>query len=317
MDRRRLLLFSGNASRELAEDIAICLRSQLGKRVLDKYPDTETRVEVHENVRGADTFIIQSIARPVNDSIMEVILMADALKRASAYRITAVIPYFAYARQDRKVKPRVPISAKLMADLLCASGIDRVLTMDLHAAQIQGFFDLPVDNLYASPVFLPYIREHFSDNLVVVAPDAGGVPRARAYVDHLHAELALIDKRRDEPGKARAISIVGEVSGKRAVILDDMVDTGGTLVEAAKALEKNGASEVHAICTHPVLSGPAVQRLKDAPIESLVFTDTLPLPTEAEGVAKIKVLSTATLFCKAIHSIHFEESISSLFELRH
>lgn len=317
MDRRKLLLFSGNASLELATDIAICLRTQLGKRLLEKYPDTETRVEIHENVRGADTFIIQSIARPVNDSIMELILMADALKRASAHRITAVVPYFGYARQDRKVKPRVPISAKLMADLLSSSGIDRVLTMDLHAAQIQGFFDLPVDNLYASPVFLPFIREHFVNDLVIVAPDAGGVPRARAYVNLLHAELALIDKRRDEPNKARAMHIVGKVEGKKAVILDDMVDTGGTLVEAANALVNNGASEVHAICTHPVLSGPAVQRLKDSPIESLVFTDTLPLPEEAEEMAKIKVLSTAKLFCKAIHSIHFEESISSLFEIRH
>lgn len=310
-------LFSGNSNPDLAAQICECLGIMLGKALVTTFNDGEIRVEIGENVRGADVFVVQSGAQPVNDHLMELLLMVDALKRASARRITAVIPYYSYARQDRKNKPRVPITARLVADLITRVGTHRILAMDLHAGQIQGFFDIPVDNLYASPTLLPYIRGTFDGNLVVVSPDAGGVPRARAYASRLKASLALIDKRREEPGKAKAMNIIGEVSGKTAIILDDMVDTAGTLVEATKALLEKGAKEVHACVTHPVLSGPAVERIENSLLTSLVVTDTLPLKPEAAQCSKIHVLSTSSLFCQAIKSIHNEDSISSLFEIQH
>jgi ribose-phosphate pyrophosphokinase len=281
------------------------------------FSDGEIRVEIAENVRGADVFVVQSGAHPVNDHLVELLVMIDALKRASARRITAVIPYYGYSRQDRKNKPRVPITARLVADLITSAGTHRILTMDLHAGQIQGFFDIPVDNLYASPVLLPYIREHFNHNLVIVSPDAGGVPRARAYAQRLKVGLALIDKRRVDVNEAEALNIIGEVADKTAIILDDMADTAGTLVEATKTLLDKGAMEVHACVTHPVLSGPAVERIENSALKSLVVTNTLPLRPRAALCDKIKVVSTARLFSQAIKSIHNEDSISTLFEIQH
>jgi ribose-phosphate pyrophosphokinase len=248
---------------------------------------------------------------------MELLAIIDALKRASARRITAVMPYYGYARQDRKNKPRVPITARLVADLLTEVGTDRVLTMDLHAGQIQGFFNIPVDNLYASPILLPHIREKFRNNLVIVAPDAGGVPRARAYASRLGAGLALIDKRRADDNQAEAMNLIGEVKNKTAVILDDMIDTAGTLVEAARTLLENGANGVHACCTHAILSGPALDRLARSPFGSVVVTDTLPERAGKENLTNLKVLSSALLFAEAIKSIHNEDSISRLFEIQH
>ncbi|MEJ5365623.1 MAG: ribose-phosphate pyrophosphokinase [Desulfosoma sp.] len=312
-----LKIFSGNSNLELAQKICDSLEIPLGRALVTTFSDGEIRVEVGENVRGADVFVVQSGAPPVNDHLMELLVMIDALKRASARRITAVIPYYSYSRQDRKNKPRVPITARLVADLITSVGTDRILTMDLHAGQIQGFFDIPVDNLYASPILLPYIREHFNHNLVVVSPDAGGVPRARAYAQRLPAGLALIDKRRVDVNQAEVMNIIGDVAGKTAIILDDMADTAGTLVEATRALLDRGASEVHACVTHPVLSGPAVERIEKSELKSLVVTDTLPLRPQAAHCDKIKVVSAARLFSQAIKSIHNEDSISSLFDIQH
>jgi ribose-phosphate pyrophosphokinase len=312
-----LKIFAGNSNPELAQKICDCLEIPLGRALVSTFSDGEIRVEVAENVRGADVFVIQSGMHPVNDHLMELLVIIDALKRASARRITAVIPYYSYARQDRKNKPRVPITARLVADLIAGAGAHRILTMDLHAGQIQGFFNIPTDNLYASPVLLPYIREHFDSNLVIVSPDAGGVPRARAYASRLHADLALIDKRRIDANKAEAMTIIGEVAGKTAIILDDMVDTGGTLVEAARTLLEKKARDVHACVTHAVLSGPAVERLEHSAIQSLVVTDTLPLRPSAAQCPKIIVVNTSRLFCQAIRTIHNEDSISSLFEILH
>lgn len=312
-----LKIFSGNSNLELAQKICDSLEIPLGRALVTTFSDGEIRVEVGENVRGADVFVVQSGAPPVNDHLMELLVMIDALKRASARRITAVIPYYSYSRQDRKNKPRVPITARLVADLITSVGTDRILTMDLHAGQIQGFFDIPVDNLYASPILLPYIREHFDHNLVVVSPDAGGVPRARAYAQRLPAGLALIDKRRVDVNQAEVMNIIGDVEGKTAIILDDMADTAGTLVEATRALLDRGASEVHACVTHPVLSGPAVERIEKSELKSLVVTDTLPLRPQAAHCDKIKVVSAARLFSQAIKSIHNEDSISSLFDIQH
>lgn len=312
-----LKIFSGNSNLELAQKICDSLEIPLGRALVSTFSDGEIRVEVGENVRGADVFVVQSGAPPVNDHLMELLVMIDALKRASARRITAVIPYYSYSRQDRKNKPRVPITARLVADLITSVGTDRILTMDLHAGQIQGFFDIPVDNLYASPILLPYIREHFNHNLVVVSPDAGGVPRARAYAQRLPAGLALIDKRRVDVNQAEVMNIIGDVAGKTAIILDDMADTAGTLVEATRALLDRGASEVHACVTHPVLSGPAVERIEKSELKSLVVTDTLPLRPQAAHCDKIKVVSAARLFSQAIKSIHNEDSISSLFDIQH
>jgi ribose-phosphate pyrophosphokinase len=310
-----LRIFTGNSNPELARNICTHLGLPLGEALVTTFSDGETRVEFGDNVRGRDVFLIQSTCPPANQNLMELLIMIDAVKRASARRITAVIPYFGYARQDRKVAPRVPITAKLVADLLSTTGADRVLTLDLHVGQIQGFFDIPVDNLYASPVMIPHIRENFDDDLAIVSPDAGGVARARAYAKRLGASLGLIDKRRDAPGKAKAMHLIGEVLGKETVILDDIIDTGGTLTQAAEVIMQRGARNVNACCTHAVLSGPAVQRLTDSPLNRLVVTDTIPLSAEARKCDKIVPLSVAHLFARAILSIHQEDSISSLFEI--
>jgi ribose-phosphate pyrophosphokinase len=281
-----------------------------------RFSDGEIRVEIGENVRGADVFVIQTGAHPVNDNLMELLVMIDACKRSSARRITAVMPYYCYGRQDRKTKPRVPITARLVADLITRVGADRILTMDLHAGQIQGFFNVPVDNLYASPILLPFIKENLNDNLVIVSPDAGGVPRARAYAKRLKSGLAMIDKRRSDPNTAEALNIIGEVEGKTAVILDDMVDTAGTLVEATKTLLDKGSKAVFACVTHAVLSGPAIERIETSSLQSLVVTDTLPLRKEACS-GKITCISAARLFAQAIRNIHNEDSVSTLFEILH
>lgn len=312
-----LRVFTGNSNPKLARDICSALEISLGRAMVSTFSDGETRVEIGENIRGADVFVIQSGAHPVNDNLMELLVMIDALKRASARRVTAVIPYYSYARQDRKNKPRVPITARLVADLITRVGAHRILTMDLHAGQIQGFFDIPVDNLYGSPILLPYIRENFDRDLVIVSPDAGGVPRARAYARGLRAGLALIDKRRSDANQAEALHIIGEVEGKTAVVLDDMVDTAGTLVEATKSLLEKGAVAVHACVTHAVLSGPAIERIQKSSLESLVVTDTLPLRPDAAACSKVKVIPSCRLFSTAIRNIHNEDSISTLFELQH
>ena len=310
-------IISGNSNPDLAKRICDYLGIPLCRAKIEKFSDGETFVEVGESVRGTDAFVIQSLSHPVNDHLMELLVIIDALKRASTRRITAVMPYYGYARQDRKSKPRVPITARLVADLLTVVGTDRVLTMDLHAGQIQGFFTIPVDNLYASPILLPHIREHFHDDLVIVAPDAGGVPRARAYASRLDAALALIDKRRGYANQAEAMNLIGEVRDKTAIILDDMVDTGGTLVEAARTILEHGASSVHACCTHAVMSGPAPKRLAQSAFGSIIVTDTLPWRAENENIANLKVLTSARLFAEAIKSIHNEDSISRLFEIQH
>ena len=312
-----LRIFAGNSNPALARQICESLGIALARSLISTFSDGEIRVEISENVRGADVFIVQSGSRPVNDHLMELLVMIDALKRASARRITAVIPYYCYARQDRKNKPRVPITARLVADLISRVGAHRILTMDLHAGQIQGFFDIPVDNLYASPVILPYIRERFNSELVIVSPDAGGVARARAYARRLHAGLAVIDKRRSDVNQAEALNIIGEVDGKTAIVLDDMVDTAGTLVEAVKTLLERGATAVHACVTHPVLSGPAVTRLEQSALESLIVTDTIPLSPDAARCRKIECLPSCRLFSAAIRNIHNEDSISGLFEILH
>ena len=312
-----LRVMSGNSNPKLAGEICDYLGIAPCRARIDRFSDGETLVEVGESVRGTDAFVIQSLANPVNDHLMELLAIIDALKRASARRITAVMPYYGYARQDRKNKPRVPITARLVADLLTEVGTDRVLTMDLHAGQIQGFFNIPVDNLYASPILLPHIREKFRNDLVIVAPDAGGVPRARAYASRLGAGLALIDKRRADDNQAEAMNLIGEVKNKTAVILDDMIDTAGTLVEAARTLLENGANGVHACCTHAILSGPALDRLARSPFGSVVVTDTLPERAGKEDLTNLRVLSSARLFAEAIKSIHNEDSISSLFEIQH
>ena len=309
-----LKVFSGNANRPLAEKVCDYLGIPLGNAEVKTFSDGEISVEINENVRGKDVFIIQPTCPPVNDNLMELLIMIDAAKRASAGRITAVIPYYGYARQDRKVAPRQPISAKLVANLITVAGASRVLTMDLHAGQIQGFFDIPVDNLFARPVLLHYIKEHFKDDLVIVSPDAGGVERARAFAKRLNASLAIIDKRRERANVSEVMNIIGDVKGKTAVIVDDMVDTGGTLTKAASALLEKGASAVYACCTHPVLSGNAVQRILESPLKELIVTDTIPLSEEAKKCRKIKVLSVGKLFGEAVRRIHLNESVSVLFE---
>jgi ribose-phosphate pyrophosphokinase len=308
-------IFTGNANPELAQKICGHLDIPLGKAVVSAFSDGEIRVEIGDNVRGRDVFLIQSTCPPANHNLMELLIMIDAVKRASARRITAVIPYFGYARQDRKVAPRVPITAKLVADLLTTAGADRILTMDLHVGQIQGFFDIPVDNLYASPVMIPYISKNFNHDLAIVSPDAGGVPRARAYAKRLEATLGLIDKRRDAPGKAQAMNLIGDVTDKAVVILDDIIDTAGTLSEAAKVIIANGAKNISACCTHAVLSGPAVNRIRDSQLNRLVVTDTIPLSEDAQNCPKIVQLSVSHLLARAILGIHQEDSISSLFEI--
>ena len=310
-------VFAGKSNPQLTQAICEALEIPLGKSFAGTFSDGEIRVEIGENVRGADIFVVQTGAAPVNDSLMELLVMIDAFKRASARRITAVMPYYCYARQDRKSKPRVPITARLVADLITRVGASRILTMDLHAGQIQGFFDVPVDNLYASPIILPYIKEHFHDDLVIVSPDAGGVPRARAYAKLLKSGLAMIDKRRAEVNKAEAMNVIGEVDGKTAIILDDMADTAGTLVAASRTLLNRGAKAVNACVTHAVLSGPAIERIEASPIDSLVVTDTLPLSPEAAKCSKIKCVSCSRIFSTAIRNIHNEDSISTLFDILH
>jgi ribose-phosphate pyrophosphokinase len=308
-----LILFAGNSNPDLAKDICRHIGIKLGEAQVTTFSDGEIQVEISENVRGKDVFVLQSTCAPVNDHLMELLLMLDAFKRASAQRITAVMPYYGYARQDKKVASRVPISAKLVADILTVAGADRVITMDLHAGQIQGFFSIPVDNLFAASVLLDYIKQEFRNDTVIVSPDAGGVERARAFAKRLHAQLAIIDKRRVAPNKAQAMNVVGDVAGKTAVILDDMVDTGGTLTQGALALEEHGALEVHACCAHAVLSGPAVDRITDSNIKTLVVTNTNPLSDRAKACDKIRVLSVSKLFAEAIHRSHTGSSVSSLF----
>ncbi len=307
------IIFSGNSNPKLSKKICDYLNVPLGGDKVKRFSDGEIQIEIDENVRLKDVFVIQSTCSPVNENLVELLLMIDALKRASAARITAVIPYYGYARQDKKVAPRVPISAKLVADMLTVAGANRIITMDLHSGQIQGFFNIPVDNLFAAAVLINYIRDNFNNDLIIVSPDAGGVERARAFAKRLNAGLAVVDKRREAPNKAKAMAVVGNVAEKVVVILDDMVDTAGTLLEAAEAIMRNGAKEVHASCAHAVLSGPAVDRINDSVLKTLIVTDTIPLQSNAEACDKIKVLSIARLIGEAIIRSHRGDSVTSLF----
>ncbi len=307
-----LKLFTGNSNIELVEEIARDLGTTMGKSQVKNFSDGEINVEIEESVRGMDVFVIQSICHPVNNNLMELLILIDALKRASAERITAVLPYYGYARQDRKVSPRAPISAKLIADLITTAGASRILTVDLHAGQIQGFFNIPVDHLFAAPVLLEYLKR-LKNHLVIVSPDAGGVERARAYAKRLNASLAIIDKRREGPNISQVMNLIGDVEGMIAVLVDDLVDTGGTLVRAAYALMEKGAKAVYACCTHPVLSGKAVEIISESPIEELIVTNTIPLREEAKACSKIKVLSVSSLLADAIRRIYEDESVSCLF----
>jgi ribose-phosphate pyrophosphokinase len=309
----KLKVFSGSSNTQLADEICQYLHLPLSEVMVRRFSDGEVFVEVAENVRGADVFVIQSTSPPVNDHLMELLIMVDAFRRSSARRITAVIPYYGYARQDRKVAPRVPISAKLVADLISVGGTGRVLCMDLHAGQIGGFFNIPVDHLFANPVVLDYLRTHMEGEAVIVSPDAGGVERARAIAQRLQAGLAIIDKRREAANVAQAMNIIGEVEGRLAVVVDDMIDTAGTLTEASRALMANGAREVWACATHAVLSGPAVERITSSPITRVIVTNTIPLSPEAKDMGKIVSLSVAKLLGEAIRRIHMEDSVSSLF----
>jgi len=306
-------VFAGNSNPVLSNKICKYLGVQLGGAKVKTFSDGEIQIEIEETVRGKDIFIVQSTCPPVNDNLVELLLMIDAFKRSAASRITAVMPYYGYSRQDKKVVPRVPISARLIADLLTVAGTNRLITMDLHAGQIQGFFDIPVDNLFAAPVIIEYIKSNFSNNLVIVSPDAGGVERARAYAKRLNADLAIIDKRRDAPNRAIAMSVIGDVADKVAVILDDMVDTAGTLIEGASAIIEHGAKEVHACCAHPVFSGPAIDRIKNSVLKSVVVSDTIPLNSNAETCDKISVLSISELVGESIIRCHKGDSVSNLF----
>jgi ribose-phosphate pyrophosphokinase len=306
-------LFGGTSNPTLTIEVCNYLGIEPGKITASTFSDGETQVEIGDNVRGHDTFILQSTCPPVNDNLMQLLIIMDALRRASAKRITVIIPYYGYARQDRKVKPRAPISAKLVADLITTAGASRVVSMDLHAGQIQGYFNIPVDNIFAAPILLKYIQTNLHNNTVVVSPDAGGVERARAFAKRLDAGLAIIDKRREAPNVAQAMNIIGEVEGKSAIILDDMVDTAGTLTQAAQALKDRGAIGIHACCTHPVLSGPAIDRINASAIDSLVVANTIPLNGNAKDCKKIVALSIAELLGETIKRIHNSNSVSSLF----
>ena len=309
-----LMIFTGNANPKLAKDVADYLRLPLGQADVGRFSDGEVAVEINENVRGKDVFILQSTCAPTNDSLMEVLTMVDALKRASAGRITAAIPYFGYARQDRRTRSaRVAITAKLVANMLVAAGVNRVMTMDLHADQIQGFFDVPVDNIYASPLLLDDLFAKKFDDMVVVSPDVGGVARARAFAKKLECDLAIIDKRRPKANVSEVMNIIGDIEGRTCVLMDDMVDTAGTLCKAADVLKARGAKQVLAYCTHPVLSGPAIERLTDSVLDELVVTDTIPLSAAAIASGKIRQLSCAKLLGETIIRIAKEESVSSLF----
>jgi len=309
-----LKVFSGRAHSELAQKISEYLGVPLGKRTVELFPDGELRVKLEEDVRGRDMFIIQSTCDPVNQSLLELLIMIDCARRASAERVTAVIPYFGYARQDRKDEGRVPITAKLVANLITTSGANRVLTMDLHAAQIQGFFDIPVDNLYAEPILSRYYTEMRLENLALVSPDPGNAKRARMYADRLGGDLAVIDKRRVSGSSVEVGTLIGNVKGKTVLMMDDMISTGGTICDAARLCKDKGAADIYAGATHPVLCGPAIERLGEAPIKEVVVTDTIPVSREkSDALGKLKVLSVSALIGEAIHRIHNDQSVSSLF----
>lgn len=310
---KALTIFSGNANRDLARGICNFVETPLGHAEVTRFADGEVYVEIKENVRGVNCFVVQPTCAPVNDNLMELLVMIDALKRASAGSIVAVIPYFGYARQDRKSKPRTPISARLVADLLTAAGVDRVLAIDLHAGQIQGFFNIPVDHVYAMPVLMDHLRTQFNSDSVIVSPDAGGVERARAYSKRLGASLAIIDKRRPAPNVSEVVNIIGDVRGRDAIIVDDMVDTAGTLCAAAQAVMDKGARAVYACASHGVLSNPAMQRITASPLQELIITDTVPPREDVRSSPKVKVLSVAKLLGEAVKRIHHGDSISSLF----
>lgn len=312
-NRHPLKVFSGNGHPALAREICECLQVPLGQAYVGRFPDGEVRLQILENVRGADVFVIQPTCRPVNDNLMELLILLDAFRRASAERTTAVIPYYGYARQDRKDRPRVPISSKLVADLVTSAGADRVLALDLHAGQIQGYFNIPVDHLYATPVTVDYFRKLRLKNLVVVSPDPGGVERARSFAKKLKVPLAIIDKRREDAHVVEMMNVIGDVAGKVSLIVDDMIDTGGTLVRAAKALLDKGAEKVYACCTHGVFAGDAIQKIAESPLEQVVTTNSIPLSSQGEKCPRIKVLSVAKLLAEAIRSIHEETSVSRLF----
>ena len=312
---KALSIFSGNANRELVEAICAGMEVTPGNALVSTFSDGEIFVEIRENVRGVNCFVLQPTSSPVNNNLMELLIMIDALKRASAGSIVAIMPYFGYGRQDRKVKPRTPISAKLVADLITAAGVDRVVSVDLHAGQIQGFFDIPVDHLYAMPVFIDYLRTGglIGDNAVAISPDAGGVERARGFAKRMESSMAIIDKRRPAPNISEVMNIIGDVRGKHAVIIDDMIDTAGTVTLAAKAVLDQGAKSVIACATHGVLSGPAIQRIEESVISEVIISDTIPLSAAAKQCRKIKVLSVARLLGESIRRIHHGDSISSLF----
>lgn len=306
-------IFAGNSNRPLAERIARKLNTSLGEIEVSKFSDGETSVHIAETVRGRDLFIIQSTSDPVNDNLMELLIMIDAAKRASAGRITAVIPYFGYARQDRKARSRDPITAKLVADLLSTAGADRVLTMDLHAAQIQGFFNIPVDNLLGGPTLYNYFADKVDDNFIVVSPDVGSVNRARKVAERLNCPIAIIDKRRPKANVMEVMNIIGNVAGKKCLLVDDMIDTAGTIVQGAQALKEQGALEIHACCTHAVLSGPALERLESSPISELVMLDTIQLPPEKK-LSKMKILSVADIFASAIQNVYLDKPMSKIYD---
>ncbi|MEK6759991.1 MAG: ribose-phosphate pyrophosphokinase [Deltaproteobacteria bacterium] len=308
----KIKVFTGNSNKPLALEICEHLGLTLGKSEVRSFSDGEVFVDIQESVRGVEVYVVQSTCLPCNNNLMELLIMLDAFKRASAVSVTAVIPYYGYARQDRKVAPRTPISAKLVADLITVAGATRVVCVDLHAGQIQGFFNIPVDHLYATPVLLNYIKENFHDDMVIVSPDAGGVERARAFAKRLGANLAIIDKRRPAPNVSEVMNIIGDIEGKTAIILDDMIDTAGTITQAAEALKKQGAKQIYACCSHAVLSGPAIERLEKSPIKELVVTNTIPKRDGATS-DKIKRLSVGPLLGEAIKRIHYGESVSSLF----
>jgi ribose-phosphate pyrophosphokinase len=311
---KALTIFSGNGNRELSDAICRAVEVRPGLSEVTTFSDGEVFVEIGENVRGVNCFVVQSTCWPANNNLMELLIMIDALRRSSAASIVAVMPYFGYARQDRKVKPRTPISAKLVANLLTTAGAQRVLTVDLHAGQIQGFFDIPVDHLYAMPVMIENLRQHFAGrDTVIVSPDAGGVERARAYAKRLGGSLAIIDKRREKANVSEVMNIIGDVKGRDAILVDDIIDTAGTLSQAAHALQDAGAKSVSACCSHAVLSGPAIERIESSPLSALLVTDTIPLRPEAKACKKIKQLSVARLLGEAIKRIHHGDSISSLF----
>ncbi|KJZ04321.1 ribose-phosphate pyrophosphokinase [Halomonas sp. S2151] len=308
------MVFAGNANPELARKVAESLDSRLGNATVGQFSDGEVAVEINENVRGKDVFILQSTCAPTNDNLMELILMVDALRRASATRITAVVPYFGYARQDRRVRSaRVPISAKIVADMMVKAGVDRVMTMDLHADQIQGFFDVPVDNVYGSPILLDDIERQNYDDLVVVSPDVGGVVRARAIAKQLNADLAIIDKRRPQANQAQVMHIIGDIQDRTCVVVDDMIDTAGTLCKAGEALKEHGAKRVVAYATHPILSGPAVDNISESVLDEVVVADTIPLSDTARRSGRIRQLSVAGLIAEAIRRVSNEESVSAMF----